>query len=217
MVRRCETFKKAVRRLVLVVLVASAVGLASDASLAYASGSAELAASVPQKKPKNTSLAAAAGWVVVDTQAKLQVAAPPEQSTDPSAPRVQQISSLIAGLSFKGLAVATDSRAQPDPNDPSLLVGNYTVKVVVFGSAADARKFRAADAKDVTAKGSLKKVGTYKDGVVLDDGQGHINVMFTIGNVAVDIRTGVTETSPGTGVKDIKKVAAFVVANSKRK
>jgi hypothetical protein len=39
--------------------------------------------------------------------------------------------------------------------------------------------------------------------------------MFTIGNVAVDVRTGVTENGAGSGVADAKKVAAAVVANSK--
>jgi hypothetical protein len=101
------------------------------------------------------------------------------------------------------------------------------VKVVVFKSAADAKEFRDADSKEVTDRTqtstayvvtpSLKQVGTYKDGVVLDDTQGHINVMFTIGNVVIDIRTGITEPTPGDGVTDIKKVAAAVVANSKKK
>jgi len=39
--------------------------------------------------------------------------------------------------------------------------------------------------------------------------------MFTIGNVAVDIRIGVAETTPGDGVKEIKKLGDYVVANSK--
>ena len=96
---------------------------------------------------------------------------------------------------------------------------------VVFKSAADARKFRDADAKEVTSKppstvpglGNLKQVDTYADGVVLDDGMGHINLMFTIGNVAVDIRLGVTENASGDGVKAIKQLGDFVVANSTKK
>ena len=65
------------------------------------------------------------------------------------------------------------------------------------------------------SKGALKKVDTYGDGVVLDDGQGHINTMITINNVVVDIRTGVAEKAPGDGVKDIEKIADAVVSKSK--
>lgn len=204
-------------RLVLTLLVASAVGVAGEASLAYASGPAEHAATAATTK-KPTSLATAAAWVNIGTQAKLTADQPaPQQFTDRAAPRVQQISSLITGLGFKGLAVQTFSRTQADPADPSLPIGNYIVEVVVFGSAADARKFRDADAKEVTARGTLKKVGTYRDGVVLDDSQGHINVMFAIGNVVVDIRIGVTEQTPGDGVKEIRKLGDVVVANSKKR
>src|SRR5207245_2066066 len=103
---------------------------------------AKHAATAPEKKKKHkkkakakpTSLATAAAWVDVGTQAKLTADKPaPEQFTDPSAPRVQQISSLITGLDFKGVAVLPYARPQADPADPSLLVGNYLVKVVVFG------------------------------------------------------------------------------------
>jgi hypothetical protein len=185
----------------------STSGSTSSASTSAASSSAEA-----------TSLATAAAWVDVAAQHKLTPDNPaPEQDTDSSAQRVQQIGTLITGLDFKGLAVQTYNRTQADPSDPSLLVGNYIVKVVVFGSAADAQKFRDADAKDVTDKGKLKKVDTYADGVVLDDSQGHINVMFTIGNVAVDIRTGISEPTPGDGVKDGEKLGDDVVANSKKK
>jgi hypothetical protein len=52
--------------------------------------------------------------------------------------------------------------------------------------------------------------------VVLDDGQGHVNLMFTIGNVAVDVRTGISEPTPGDGVKDIKQIGDDIVANSKK-
>lgn len=149
----------------------------------------------------------------------------PEQFTDPAAPAVQLISSHIKGLSFKGVGALSFARTQADPTDASLLIGNYNVKVVVFGSAADAKKFRDADAKEVIDRpanpramvGPFQKVGTYAGGVVLDDTQGHINAMFTIGNVAVDIRTGIAENAPGDGAKDIKKVADAVVANSKKK
>jgi hypothetical protein len=139
-----------------------------------------------------------------------------EQATDTSSARVQQMSTLLSGLAFKGLAVNQFARTQPDASDPSLLVGNDILKVIVFGSAKDAQKFRDADANDVLAKGALKKVGTYGDGVILDDGQGHINTMFAINNVVVDIRTGVTEKSPGDGVRDVKRIADAVVANSKK-
>ena len=216
--------KRSFPRFVIVLLLVFAIGEASEASFAYASRPPEHAATAaaqkkpkPKPKPKVTSLATAAAWVDIAAQHKLQADKPaPEQFTDPSAPRVQQISALISGLGFKGLAILTFNRLQPDPADPSLLVGNYIVKDVVFGSASDAQKFRAADAKEVTDRGSLKNVGTYSDGVVLDDAQGHINVMFTIGNVAVDIRIGVTENAPGDGVKDVKKIGDYVVANSKK-
>jgi hypothetical protein len=174
-------------------------------------------ASAAKKKPKPVELAAAAAWLDVGTDTKLAPFGTPEQATDASSPRVAQMSTLLNGLAFKGLAVRTFARTQPDPSDPSLLVGNDILKVIVFGSAKDAQKFRDADANDVLAKGALKKVGTYGDGVVLDDGQGHINTMFTINNVVVDLRTGVTEKAPGDGVKDIKKIADAVVAKSKAK
>jgi hypothetical protein len=199
------------------------MAVVGEASFAYASRPSEHAATAAAQKkkkakPKLTSLATAAAWVDVAAQHKLTADKPaPEQFTDPSAPRVQQISTLISGVNFKGLAILTFNRLQADPTDPSLLVGNYIVKDVVFGSASDAQKFRTADVKEVTDRGSLKNVGTYADGVVLDDTQGHINVMFTIGNVAVDIRIGVTENAPGDGVKDVKKIGDYVVANSKKR
>jgi hypothetical protein len=168
-----------------------------------------------KKKPKPVDLAKAAAWIDVATQAKLTPFGTPEQATDASSPRVQQMSALLAGLAFKGLQVNQYSRTQPDASDPSLLIGNDILKVIVFGSAKDAQKFRDADVNDVLSKGALKKVGTYGDGSVLDDGQGHINTMFTINNVVVDIRTGVSEKAPGDGVKDIKKIADAVVAKSK--
>jgi hypothetical protein len=174
-------------------------------------------ASAAKKKPKPVVLATAAGWIDVATQAKLTPFGTPEQTTDTSSPRVAQMSSLLNGLAFKGLALQMYARTQADPSDPSLLVGNDILKVIVFGSAKDAQKFRDADANDVLAKGALKKVGTYGDGVLLDDGQGHINAMFTINNVVVDIRTGVAEKAPGDGVKDITKIADAVVAKSKAK
>ena len=37
------------------------------------------------------------------------------------------------------------------------------------------------------------------------------------GNVAIDVRTGVAEGTPGNGVKDIKRIADEIVANSKKK
>jgi len=159
--------------------------------------------------------------VDIGKQAKLTPDKPaPEQFTDPSAQRVQQISGLIGGLDFKGLAILTYTRLKADAAHPTY--GNYIVKVVVFGSAADAQTFRDADAKDVIDKkysaqsgvGPFKKVDTYADGVVLNDKQGHVNLMFTIGNVAVDIRLGVAENAPGDGVKEIKKLGDYVVANS---
>jgi hypothetical protein len=212
---------------VLIVLLVSAVGFATEAVSASGSAPTKYPATATttkkkkhKKKPtkaKVVTLAAATAWVDIAAQHKLTADKPaPEQFTDPTAPRVQQISALITGLDFKGVGILTFNRTQPDPSDPSLLVGNYIVKVVVFGSAADAQKFRAADAKEVTDRGALKQVGTYADGVVLDDGQGHVNLMFTIGNVAVDVRTGISEPTPGDGVKDIKKIGDDIVANSKK-
>jgi hypothetical protein len=210
---------------VLIVLLVSAVGVVTEAVSASGSAPTKYPATATttkkkkkaKKKAKVVTLAAATPWVDIAAQHKLTADKPaPEQFTDPTSPRVQQISALITGLDFKGIGILTFNRTQPDPSDPSLLVGNYIVKVVVFGSAADAQKFRAADAKEVTDRGALKQVDTYADGVVLDDGQGHINVMFTIGNVAVDVRTGISEPAPGDGVKDIKKIADDIVANSKK-
>jgi hypothetical protein len=215
--------KRKLTRLVLTLLVVCAVGVASETSAASAGTPARHSSTAAEKKKpkkkkqKAVSLAKAATWVVVGTQLGLNPDQPaPEQFTDPSAPRVQQISALIAGLGFKGVAVQTFSRTQPDAADPTRPIGNYIVKVVVFKNAADAGKFSKADAKEVTDRGALKQVGTYAHGAVLDDVQGHINAMFPIDNVAVDIRTGIAEQAPGDGVKDIKKVAAVVVANSKK-
>jgi hypothetical protein len=186
-------------------------------AIALMSAAAAPPAVATTKKPKPVPLATAAAWVAVGPALALNPDQPtPEQFTDATAPRVQQIAPLITGLSFKGVGSQTFSRTAPDPTDPSRLVGNYIVKVVVFKTAADAKKFRAADTKEVTDRGALKKVGTYRDGDVLDDAQGHINVMYTIGNVAVDVRTGVAETGAGTGVTDAKNVAAAILANSKK-
>ena len=209
-------------RLVVTLLLVWAAGVASEAPSASASApgrhpTAATDKKKPKKKQKVVSLAKAATWIAVGTQLGLNPDQPaPEQFTDPAAPRVQQINALINGLGFKGVAVQTFSRTQPDASDPTLPIGNYIVKVVVFKNAVDASKFVKADAKQVTDLGALKQVGTYAHGAVLDDAQGHINTMFPIGNVAVDLRTGIAEQAPGDGVKDIKKVAAVVVANSKK-
>jgi len=189
------------------------------ALLAIVIGSIAVAtpASAAKKKAKPVALATATGWLDVATAAKLTAAGAPQQITDTSSPNLAQMSALLSGLAFKGLGTASYARTQADPSDPSAPIGNYILKVVVFGSAKDAQKFRAADASDVLAKGALKQVDTYGDGVVLQDTQGHVNTMFTINNVAVDIRTGIAEKAPGDGVKDIKKVADAVVAKSKAK
>ena len=219
--------KRRVGRFVLIVFLVSAVGVVTETVSASGSGPTkypETATTTKKKKAKKkvtkakvVTLAAATPWVDIAAQHKLTADKPaPEQFTDPTSPNVQQISALISGLNFKGIGYLTFNRTQPDPSDPSLLVGNYIVKVVVFGSAADAQKFRDADSKEVTGRGKLKQVDTYADGVVLDDGQGHINLMFTIGNVAVDVRTGIAEPTPGDGVKDIKKIGDDIVANSKK-
>ena len=177
-----------------------------------------LPAAARTKKQKAVPLATAATWVAVGPDLNLTPGQPaPEQATDPSAPRVMQIAALTSGLGFEGVGSQTFTRTAPDPSDPSRLVGSYIVKAVVFGTAKDAQKFRAADVNEVLGHGTLKKVGTYADGSVLDDAQGHINVMYTIGNVAVDVRTGVAETTPGSGVTDAKHVADAIVTNSKEK
>ena len=72
-----------------------------------------------------------------------------------------------------------------------------------------------ADAAQVTGRGALKQVGTVPNGVVLDDGEGHINAMFTINNAVADLRIGVSESQPGAGVTEIKQLANMIVANSK--
>ena len=169
--------------------------------------------------PALTTLATAATWVDIGTQAKLKPAKPAaDQFTDPSAPAVQQISAQITGLDFQGLATQAYSRTKADASHPTY--GNYNVKVVVFGSAADAQAFADADAKEVinhkysanSGVGPFKEVDSYMDGPVLEDGQGHINLMFTIGNVAVDM--GVAETSPRGGRTEIWKLGDYIVANS---
>jgi hypothetical protein len=220
--------KRRVARFVLIVLLVSAVGVATEAVSASGSSPTKYPATATTTKKKQkhkkkvtkakvVTLVAATAWVDIAAQHKVTADKPaPDQFTDPTSPQVQQISALITGLDFKGIGYLTFNRTQPDPSDPSLLVGNYIVKVVVFGSAADAQKFRAADSNEVTGRGKLKQVDTYADGVVLDDGQGHINLMFTIGNVAVDIRTGIAEPTPGDGVKDIKTIGDDLVANSKK-
>jgi hypothetical protein len=195
----------------------SFVAICALSAIAIVSAGPAQASVAEKKKPKVIPLATAAAWVAVGPALGLNPDQPaPEQFTDSTAPRVQQIAPLITGLSFKGVGAQTFSRTAADPSDPSRLIGNYIVKVVVFKTAADAKKFRVADTKEVTDRGALEKVGTYRDGDVLDDGQGHINVMYTIGNVAVDVRTGVTETGAGTGVTDAKNVAAAILANSKK-
>jgi hypothetical protein len=198
--------------------IRTAIALGAIAVVAITSGTASANTRiVEKKKAPPVSLAKAAAWVAIGTALNLKPDQPaPEQFTDPAAPRVQQLSALVKGLSFKGVGAQTFARTAPDASDPSRLVGNYIVKVIVFGNAADAKKFRAADSKEVTDRGALKQVATYRDGVVLDDTQGHINVMYTIGNVAVDVRTGIAENGAGSGVTDAKHVADAVLANSKK-
>lgn len=195
------------------VLGACGGGGGTTAATSQPASSSPSVPPVTTPAPALTSLATAAAWVDIGTQAKLTPdKAAPEQFTDPSAQRVQQISALITGLDFQGLAILTYTRAKADAAHPTY--GSYIVKVVVFGSAADAQTFRDADVKEVTDAGALKQVDTYMDGVALDDNEGHINLMFTIGNVAVDIRIGVAENNPGDGVKEIKTFGDYVVANS---
>ena len=165
-------------------------------------------------KPKAATLAAAAAWLTLRPDAQLIAQGAPQQLTDPTSPIVQQVTALTNGLSFKGLAQAMYART-PDPAVTTVPIGNYILKVVVFGSAADAAKFRDADAAQVTGRGALKQVGTVPNGVVLDDGEGHINAMFTINNAVADLRIGVSESQPGAGVTEIKQLANMIVANSK--
>lgn len=166
-------------------------------------------------KPKAATLAAAAAWLTLGPDAKLIAQGTPQQLTDPTSPIVQQVTSLASGLSFQGLAQAMYART-PDPSITTVPIGNYILKVVVFGSAADAAKFRDADAAQVTGRGALKQVDTVPNGVVLDDGQGHVNAMFTINNAVADLRIGVSESQPGAGVAEVKQLANMIVANSKK-
>jgi hypothetical protein len=156
--------------------------------------------------------------VDIGTQAKLTPVSGEVHRSGDTAGAVQQIGALITGLDFQGLAIQTYSRTKATSAHPTY--GNYIVKVVVFGSAADAQAFADADAKEVinhkysanSGVGPFKEVDSYMDGPVLEDGQGHINLMFTIGNVAVDM--GVAETSPRGGRTEIWKLGDYIVANS---
>jgi hypothetical protein len=214
------------RRLGAMTLLVVAATMAAGASVAAATPrGAHVTFAAPSKKHKTkkkakakakvATLAAAAAWLTLGPDAKLIAQGAPQQLTDTSSPFVQQITSLTSGLSFQGLAQANYART-PDPTVTGVPVGNYILKLVVFGTAADAQKFRTADAAQVTGGGKLKQVDTVADGVVLDDSQGHVNGMFTINNVAVDLRIGVSESAPGDGVKEIKALADMIQANAKK-
>jgi len=106
------------------------------ALVALAVGSIAVAtpASAAKKKSKPVVLATATGWLDVATAAKLTAAGAPQQITDTSSPNLAQMSALLSGLAFKGLGTASYARTQADPSDPSAPIGNYILKVVVFGS-----------------------------------------------------------------------------------
>src|SRR5262249_55206654 len=160
-------------------------------------------------------LAGAAAWLTLGPHAKLIAQGAPPQLTDTSSPLVPQISSLTSGVSLPGPALPHYARTPP-PTVTRAPRGHYNLQPVVFRTAAGAQKFRTADAAQVTGGGKLKQVDTVADGVVLDDGQGHVNGMFTIDNVAVDLRIGVAESAPGDGVKEIKALADMITANAKK-
>jgi hypothetical protein len=117
---------------------------------------------------------------------------------------------------FRGLVFqsfyneATLAPSTPEGEALIRLEGTYIPYFLVFDSAGDAKKFRKADIKDVVAGGQLEKVRKFKNGAILDDGEGHINVMFNVENVVVDIRIGVTESQPGEGVDQAKDVADLI-------
>jgi hypothetical protein len=205
---------KAVRR-------GSVLAICALSAIAFAGVPAHGNVAAKKKKPKKpavVALATATTWLAVAPKIGLTTPEPPpQQITSPTDPLLAQIAPLIQGLAFKGLGTQAMTRITADPADPSRLQGNYFLRAVVFGSAADAQKFRIADIKQVTDAGALKQVGTYQDGAVLDDAKGHVNVMYTIGNVALDLRGTVTETAPGSGQTAMKSVAAAVLANSKKK
>lgn len=171
------------------------------------------AASAKVSAAKAVPLTTAATWLAIGPDLKLQAGQAGQATTTAAAD--MQIEALVKGLALQGAAYQTFARTAADPADASRLVGNYITKVFVFKNAADAKKFRDADVKEVLGHKLLEKAGTYKDGTVLYSDQGLVNVMYTIGNVAVDVRTGVTETGPGSGVTDAKNVADAVAAKAK--
>jgi hypothetical protein len=204
-------------RLALSVVVAFVIGAAEQASFAYARGPAEHAAARASKK-RTFTLGDATLWVEEwGPRSHLTPETPTaEQVTDPAADVLRPYQGLVKP-SFKGVAVQGFTLAQPNPTQPSVLVGSYIARAFVFGAPGDARRFRDADAKSVTDKRALVRIGTYHNGIVLADTQGHVNDMFVIGNVLVDLRIGVTENSKGAGVNDIKGLqdTFLTLANSK--
>lgn len=164
-----------------------------------------------------TTLATAAKWVAAAADATLtSLPTPPQQITDPSSQKIGIGSGELSGLDFQGAAVQNYARMKVDPalKDPRLVPANYIVKAFVFGSAADAVKFRDLEAARVLNAGSLKQADTYADGVVLQDGT-HVNVFFTIGNVGIMILSGLNSNVPaGVAVADAKLVADAVAAGS---
>jgi hypothetical protein len=146
----------------------------------------------------------------INTGIPAEVDPPPEvqTTTDPNSPELEIYEGeKLTGLleDFDGLVYTTFFSEGQD-----LLDGTYIYYLLLFDSVGDAKKFRAADVKDVVGGGQLEKVGKYKNGAILDDGEGHINVMFNVENVVVDIRIGVTETQPGDGVDQIEDIAELI-------
>jgi hypothetical protein len=204
-------------RLALSALIAAftvAVGLTSPA---FAGTRSAANGSVASKK-KLFAIGDATVWVNNwGTQSHLKPETPaPQQITDPAAAALRPYQDLIKA-GFRGVAIQFFTLTQPDPTQPSLLVGNYIVRAFVFASTGDARKFRDADAKGVTDKRTLVRVGTYQNGILLADTQGHVNDMFAIANVVVDLRIGVTENTKLAGVNTVKTLQDVFssVANAK--
>jgi len=205
-----------VRSAVSVVIVAITVGVGTMSS-AFANNRSAASESVASKK-KLFTVGDVTLWVDSwGTQSHLKPEAPTtQQITDPAADALRPYQGVVK-TGFKGVAVQFFTLTQPDPTQPSLLVGSYIVRAFVFGSPSDARKFRDADAKSVTDRRTLVRVGTYRNGILLADTQGHVNDMFAIGNVTVDLRIGVTENTKLAGVNTIKSLqdGFLSVANAK--
>ena len=206
--------KRSIVRFGLTLLTAAAVGVVSEAPGAFATARGTKCTS-----PKICTVSDAAAWLQRwGAASQLPPEQPaPEEITDPGAATLRSYSGLLSSKSgFKGVAVQIYSVAQPNPANPALLEGNYIARAFLFANAGEAKKFRDADAKSVTDRRELVRVGTYRGGILLADTQGLVNDMFPIGNVLVDLRSGVTEPTKMAGVDNMKTLQDKFVATAKR-